>query len=102
MTDYESVIFVQAEDGIRALVRARGLGDVYKRQLQDDELQLLGGLEQLGERPVAEVALVEACLIYTSDAADDLLCVELGGRPILKQQTQTYSASTSPPISFVL
>ena len=26
------VFFVQAEDGIRYLVRSRGLGDVYKRQ----------------------------------------------------------------------
>ena len=28
--------FFQAEDGIRDLVRSRGLGDVYKRQLVDD------------------------------------------------------------------
>ena len=27
-------IFFQAEDGIRDLVRSRGLGDVYKRQIQ--------------------------------------------------------------------
>ena len=27
--------FFQAEDGIRDLVRSRGLGDVYKRQLKD-------------------------------------------------------------------
>ncbi len=27
-----SCFFFQAEDGIRALVRSRGLGDVYKRQ----------------------------------------------------------------------
>ena len=27
------VFFFQAEDGIRDLVRSRGLGDVYKRQL---------------------------------------------------------------------
>ena len=27
-----STCFVQAEDGIRDLVRSRGLGDVYKRQ----------------------------------------------------------------------
>jgi len=27
--------FFQAEDGIRDLVRSRGLGDVYKRQLQN-------------------------------------------------------------------
>ena len=28
-----SFFFFQAEDGIRDLVRSRGLGDVYKRQL---------------------------------------------------------------------
>ena len=28
-----AVVFFQAEDGIRYLVRSRGLGDVYKRQL---------------------------------------------------------------------
>ena len=28
------VFFFQAEDGIRDLVRSRGLGDVYKRQIQ--------------------------------------------------------------------
>ena len=34
MTCYEVFIFFffQAEDGIRDLVRSRGLGDVYKRQ----------------------------------------------------------------------
>ena len=30
-----SFFFFQAEDGIRDLVRSRGLGDVYKRQGQD-------------------------------------------------------------------
>ena len=25
------------------------------------------------------------CLLYTSDAADDLLCVDLGGRRIIKK-----------------
>ena len=29
--------FFQAEDGIRDLVRSRGLGDVYKRQVQQHE-----------------------------------------------------------------
>ena len=28
-----SLFFFQAEDGIRYLVRSRGLGDVYKRQV---------------------------------------------------------------------
>ena len=29
---FSLVFFFQAEDGIRDLVRSRGLGDVYKRQ----------------------------------------------------------------------
>ena len=32
------VVFFQAEDGIRDLVRSRGLGDVYKRQTLDDRV----------------------------------------------------------------
>eukprot|EP00657_Telonema_sp_P-1_P012675 TRINITY_DN9373_c0_g1_i1.p1 TRINITY_DN9373_c0_g1~~TRINITY_DN9373_c0_g1_i1.p1 ORF type:complete len:100 (-),score=15.16 TRINITY_DN9373_c0_g1_i1:12-311(-) len=27
-----------------------------------------------------------SCLLYTSDAADDLLCVDLGGRRIIKKK----------------
>ena len=38
----EFFFFFQAEDGIRYLVRSRGLGDVYKRQAQYDRLE--GGL----------------------------------------------------------
>ena len=35
---------------------------------------------------------VVVCLLYTSDAADDLLCVDLGGRRLIKKnkQTSTY------------
>ena len=33
MYDFCCFFFVQAEDGIRDLVRSRGLGDVYKRQV---------------------------------------------------------------------
>ena len=28
------------------------------------------------------------CLLYTSDAADDLLCVDLGGRRIIKKKNK--------------
>src|SRR5680860_1904406 len=28
----------------------------------------------------------DTCLLYTSDAADDLLCVDLGGRRIIKKK----------------
>src|SRR5680860_1909790 len=43
------------------------------------ERGLVSGLEhQTVERAI--------CLLYTSDAADDLLCVDLGGRRIIKKK----------------
>ena len=41
------VFFFQAEDGIRDLVRSRGLGDVYKRQDLGDKYQKGGGSNRL-------------------------------------------------------
>ena len=35
-----------------------------------------------------QVIPLTTCLLYTSDAADDLLCVDLGGRRIIKKKTQ--------------
>ena len=32
----------------------------------------------------------DACLLYTSDAADDLLCVDLGGRRIIKKKKTSF------------
>ena len=37
--------------------------------------------------PLADRPGVRPCLLYTSDAADDLLCVDLGGRRIIKKKT---------------
>src|SRR5665213_2765724 len=39
----------------------------------------------MAELDAAGVALY-SCLLYTSDAADDLLCVDLGGRRIIKKK----------------
>src|SRR5450756_3234378 len=36
--------------------------------------------------PMTKVEQVWFCLLYTSDAADDLLCVDLGGRRIIKKK----------------
>ena len=33
------------------------------------------------------------CLLYTSDAADDLLCVDLGGRRIIKKKRLLFGES---------
>src|SRR5450756_2460634 len=35
---------------------------------------------------VASNDMTSTCLLYTSDAADDLLCVDLGGRRIIKKK----------------
>ena len=43
------MFFFQAEDGIRYLVRSRGLGDVYKRQLH--RLGIRIGDEYLANEP---------------------------------------------------
>ena len=42
-------------------------------------------LVYMGKKGYLE-ALLMICLLYTSDAADDLLCVDLGGRRIIKKK----------------
>ena len=136
------VFFFQAEDGIRDLVRSRGLGDVYKRQLHKDAVRqrtkVIDGandqqhrrgamddahrldpahridhkdgpglqrkhLRQSGDGENSETRqqddvldalnqietrirmLGVACLLYTSDAADERSSVDLGGRRIIKK-----------------
>ena len=88
--------FFQAEDGIRDFCLSRGLGDVYKRQLQYrldkilDRLHILEGLMvaflnidevirivRTEDKPKAvlmkqfKISDLQACLLYTSDAADE-------------------------------
>ena len=38
----------------------------------------------------AIIITANTCLLYTSDAADDLLCVDLGGRRIIKKKKQKH------------
>ena len=84
------VFFFQAEDGIRGLVRSRGLGDVYKRQAFQRQpvlhfhYFLQPSFFHFFRNVVFVSSLCQGCLLYTSDAADDLLCVDLGGRSIIK------------------
>ena len=87
--------FFQAEDGIRDLVRSRGLGDVYKRQglrtPKNLQVHITHNVRVCvpscdGRRNRLWNRLLKACLLYTSDAADDLLCVDLGGRRIIKKK----------------
>ena len=51
-------VFFQAEDGIRDLVRSRGLGDVYKRQLQIEHHDLNQVIDHLMLNPPPDDLLV--------------------------------------------
>ena len=95
------LFFFQAEDGIRDLVRSRGLGDVYKRQARKGPL---AGTDPPSQRGGAFRYSLGAywsavkrscryfrscsCLLYTSDAADERSSVDLGGRRIIKKKKQ--------------
>ena len=84
--------FFQAEDGIRDLVRSRGLGDVYKRQCLSGAGSLAERIANVNRLLAADAAngmfvtLFCACLLYTSDAADERSSVDLGGRRIIKKK----------------
>ena len=107
------VVFFQAEDGIRDLVRSRGLGDVYKRQpLSFPAPSPSATCSRLSversKRPRRFTELIRStfsfacfggvmrispfsiwiCLLYTSDAADERSSVDLGGRRILKKKNK--------------
>ena len=85
--------FFPAEDGIRFAQESRGLGDVYKRQACKSSSASRSATSTDGQAPSSIRACTNlfrhpsrACLLYTSDAADDLLCVDLGGRRSFKQK----------------
>ena len=68
VVDFVVIVFFQAEDGIRDLVRSRGLGDVYKRQLSSAlELNICGGKKD-GTRSI---------LIFWLTASHDILRLSL-------------------------
>ena len=93
--------FFQAEDGIRDLVRSRGLGDVYKRQELSLALpQAVDALKPGGRLVVIsfhslEDRIVKRCLLYTSDAADERSSVDLGGRRIIKKKIHSNNHKTA-------
>ena len=107
LCDVGGLFLFQAEDGIRDLVRSRGLGDVYKRQPRGDAQDPArpgrgccqagsavvqkeedhGSGRREGQRAQSQrVGRYHGCLLYTSDAADERSSVDLGGRRIIKQK----------------
>ena len=86
--------FFQAEDGIRDLVRSRGLGDVYKRQVpggaprSPSRTRGSGSSGSARGPPWRRWRPSTGCLLYTSDAADERSSVDLGGRRIIKKKNR--------------
>ena len=93
--------FFQAEDGIRDLVRSRGLGDVYKRQALTStsvcrsEVEFPPDFVPPADAGGADSVATCCCLLYTSDAADERSSVDLGGRRIIKKKKNRRSLSSS-------
>ena len=91
---YVCFFFFQAEDGIRDLVRSRGLGDVYKRQgvlSSADDIQALQTNDSSRDNSHSVDCKTDSslrCLLYTSDAADERSSVDLGGRRIIKKKKE--------------
>ena len=98
--------FFQAEDGIRYLVRSRGLGDVYKRQIMFTErwLRWRAKASRAWMAPrsasACTAAWAWACLLYTSDAADERSSVDLGGRRIIKKKKKTENTRTGRELNY--
>ena len=70
-------------DGCRYLAEAGFKGKVILNYS-------LNSPKETEESLLQSVESYKNCLLYTSDAADDLLCVDLGGRRIIKKKnTQT-------------
>src|SRR5665213_4547567 len=58
---------------------------LHLRRLEAEAIEVL----REGAAEFRNPVMLYSCLLYTSDAADDLLCVDLGGRRIIKKKKQT-------------
>ena len=62
--DLSVFFFFQAEDGIRDLVRSRGLGDVYKRQRVRYTMNLVDALGQSIEVLNTQYIVIDGMTVY--------------------------------------
>src|SRR5450756_1103124 len=61
---------------------------------RDGRLMRGSGCPGATSRAACQSGSCWGCLLYTSDAADDLLCVDLGGRRIIKKKTKKNTINT--------
>ena len=91
-----SHLFINRFTAIRQVLPGPGKkirmpGDEYStlphgKQIRHCSEEITDAVTVLGGHP--DRTFPGTCLLYTSDAADDLLCVDLGGRRIIKKKTQ--------------
>ena len=67
--------------------------DEVAAELGDLSLEVIRVDEPTLDQAEGTVTRLEPCLLYTSDAADDLLCVNLGGRRLIKKK---HKKNTTP------
>ena len=72
-------------EGLSVMGVATAFEDYDKNTLENLEMLLTTG-EVVGD---TKQALSQYCILSTSDAADDLLSVDLGGRRIIKKKQRT-------------
>mgnify|MGYP007112013540 CR=1 FL=1 len=86
---YKAFMMRQASRGYKPV----WLDNSYNEKLEaESSHKLVALMREVG------AAKIIACLLYTSDAADDLPCVDLGGRRIIKKK----NPETLSPNSLVL
>ena len=80
---------LQARRGERIIAKFYRPGR-WSRTALEDEHRFLADCAEAEIPVVCPLTLPGGgtCLLYTSDAADDLLCVDLGGRRIIKKKKQ--------------
>ena len=95
------VIAHRQTSGLQVAAGQRGRFQTLRRAIRRPGAAQRADLGEMGQLMRGEVAgllaqrhyaeLLMPCLLYTSDAADDLLCVDLGGRRIIKPKQHSHT-----------
>src|SRR5450756_3098513 len=70
----------------RSIIQNKKVYKEWIKNAKNDFYRFVHELELARRRKKVNHEMHSLCLLYTSDAADDLLCVDLGGRRIIKHK----------------